>query len=248
MKASLVLLGGEWNTCEALCSAYGLGGGGVTEAILAYFSGLLDGAECVGASPADYAAKRLFDADRIRHWISSCQERVTEMQLQLNSLTALQRLIWTRSGADPEALPVAAEYGSAAVEKCRIYAGTGMDAVKDVIMSISSGPLPKACTKTLRYEIPAELEAKLRGLCKPCKTKAICGQWIRTVLDLYASGIASCSNSVLSADLDALCGSGERLLNGLRELHVNLERLSGRIEAASKEMAEANTQSAGLEQ
>lgn len=248
MKANLLLAGREWAMLEVLCSEYALGCDAMTDAMLAYFSDILGDALPDVADPAEYAANRLFDSGKIKYWASSCQERITELQLQFDSLIALQRLIWIGSGADPETLPASGESGAAVMEHCRIFAGTGMDSICDALSSMSSGLFPKVFAKNLHYKISPELEAKLRGLCKPCRPKEICGRWIRNILSLYCSGAALRENSNLAADLDVLRDTGERLLDALRELHVNLERLSGRVEAASKEMVEANTQTSGLEE
>ncbi len=242
MDIAAKLIGCELSALERLCEDYAVS----RELLIAnIFQSLEQCLEEVGDVSGNSLGEKLdeliYNRLGISLWVSKCQERLSELRLQFDSLIGVQRGIWASCGADPEAVPLSGHLGNAEVRKCRIFDGPGMNLIADAIIEISSRPLPKMRCEKLVFSIPDSLAGQIGTRLPDEKPRDVCAAWLGRILLYCHTGLISCENAGIAQDIDNLRGKSASLLKSLRELHINLERLAGRVEAAGKELSEANS-------
>ena len=93
--------------------------------------------------------------------------------------------------------------------------------------------------EAVEYNVPAYFWEKFSSISGSESPARLMQDWLCAALYFHRAGLLAHGEDICGALLE-LREKGIRLLKSVLELHINMERVAGRIDAAAKEMAEAN--------
>ena len=179
----------------------------------------------------------LFGFRKVRRILSDAREEIAELRMQLQSLAAVQRTIAVNCGARPDTIPVPGlEDFSPRVwtlaDSADLWAITcGLERLRNAKACGNFSEISCAYPRDIVSEAEEAFGAEFAGVLE---------KMFLNLIDLSLAGVFIPTAEGPERDITRMRLLEKNLVAACEALAGNLKRLSGLVEAANKELAEAN--------